>query len=380
MAHIENIPNELLVQIFKFIQPVFIPFIGEIFQQDFPFKERWMHQSSFALPGHKYHPTISSLRNRPALVRLGQVSRQFRRAVSLHPFWYSLSYHLLAPVPSPKQFALTSILQLSQFIQTISKSYGRLITKKVETLYFSCSSSQMNLLVQDLLTLCCLIKEPMAVKNIVLSLNWLTLCDKEFIEHLCRYKNVEKLYLKGIPEENVITGFDNQSIKLFEKSFYHLTCLFLDGFGGRTFTWKRLQKLLIANPTITELMLNKVRGVVDLMELSTSCPNLSKLTIHLKTEERYLSEEIDVLEALEIRRNMTLGLTFSGDFSSESFPNLLDLQFYEDDTTSWLSTPIIQNLLRSIPSKRFVHNIDVNDTSGFRENKGIKVSLHPFSK
>ena len=355
---IANIPCELLLQIFLFLQPVYSPVFTGIFEQDFPFTERWTPTPT-SKEATKYHPTIHLSRGKPILLRLGQVSRQFRQAVGMHPFFYSLQFYLLAPFPSEKQFHLTAMLSLSQFIQAISRSYGRKLSKKIETVSICCSTNTSNkrrkvtLLVQDVLSLLSSIRNPLCVKNLVISLNWLALQDSNLTKTICLFENLERLYLRGVLENDILNGYDNTTLKAFEKSFSRLTHLFIDGFGPQTFTWKRLKRLLERNPNLKHLTLNGVRGVVDLQELSAACPNLTHLTVHLKAEERFLEEEVDVIEALRIRRNIMLGITFTGDFSNSSFPKLEQLVFYEEDVTAWISVDVIRRLLKTIPLYRF---------------------------
>jgi hypothetical protein len=282
-----ELPNEILLMIFVELQPIYTPIIDDFWTQStlaFPTQKYYNPKTLEILDlqsgmwNKRYHKTVhTSYKNQPILLLLSHICQQFRRVAHMHPMFSSLQLYRFLAKPKPTSICIRPIMQLSMWIRTMSATVQE--TRRLRTVVLDPILGNQKMLAEDCVLILKKIANPDAVLDLVLMLGWLALGDKKLTQEICRFRNVQRLYLKGGIEDDVLHGFDNKAVKLFSKSFTKLTHLFIDGFGRGSFSWNALKLLLKANPNIKVLALGYVRDGILLDELAALVPNLRVLSI-----------------------------------------------------------------------------------------------------
>lgn len=261
---IDLIPNEILLMIFLKLQPF-----------NFTVDDgRWTRSTRHAHQYQKYHEGIITTRNSPVLLVLARVSKKFRAVAFMHPLFTKMQFYRL--YPNQIHWNLNEILNLSMWTQMIMKKWKHFHTNSIII-------DHPHLTEMDVCTMLSKIAQPLKVRDIVLHLGWLCLGNPSLLQELKKFKKVQRLYLGGKPDPSVLRGFDNSAIVQLSKSFDSLESLYIEGYGGGSFTWLALRKLLLRNPSIQVLSLGYVRNGLDLTELGKILPNLTTLTIHFSS-------------------------------------------------------------------------------------------------
>jgi hypothetical protein len=86
----------------------------------------------------------------------------------------------------------------------------------------------------------------------------------------------------GRPSVGVLHGLDNHALKIMGQ-WNELTHLFVDGYGGGSFTMKGLSYIL--SPSLKSLSLGYVRHGIDFGVLADKCPNIETLCVTFSVPE-----------------------------------------------------------------------------------------------
>jgi hypothetical protein len=287
MFPVLKLPHEILLHIFLELQPLYAPIIDDFWIQStlsFPTQKYYNPKSLQVVEfqdgmwSKRYHKTIhTSYKNQPVLLLLSHVCQQFRRVAHMHPLFSSLQLYRFLAKPKATSICIRPIMQLSMWIRTMSTTVKE--TRRLRSVVLDPIVGNQKMLAEDCVLILKKIANPDAVSDLVLMLGWLALGDKKLVEEMCRFRNVQRLYLKGGVEDDVLHGFDNKALKLFSKSFTQLTHLFIEGYGSGSFSWNALRLLFKANPNLEVLSLGYVRDGILLMELADLLPNLRVLSI-----------------------------------------------------------------------------------------------------
>ncbi len=246
-----RLPEELWMQVFVYCQPA-----QAAVDLKALWRNPWKHPSVQAELGHglvvkgngsKYHGSVVLSRGGvPVLLVLSQACRRFRAILLAHPFYAMPRHHLLLPLDASSFKCLKAPLT-DHFIPRHTTSWI-LDLSNFPYLYPKAG---------DFRRMASKISHPHALQTLVICTGWRTLGShwlRELIAQL--FPNLQRLYLKGLPEKGVLHGFDNKAVKILTRNLVRLTHLYLDGFiSPAGFDFRHLCALLRRNPSITCLLL-----------------------------------------------------------------------------------------------------------------------------
>jgi hypothetical protein len=291
-----------------------------------------------------YHKTIhTTYKMRSILLLISHVCQKFRRVALMHPFFSSLQLYRFLSKPKKTDICVRPILQLSQWIKTISNSVEG--TRRLRTVILDPIVGKQKILAQDCKLILRKILNPDDVQDLILMLGWLALGDPIMIQEISRFNNVKRLYLKGEPDDT-FHGFDNQAIRIFSKSFTCLTHLFIEGYGRGSYSWKIFKRLLEANPNIETLSIGFVRNEVELEDIGRVLPKLRVLTIQF---DMY---DFDSMQRFRSARSLTNRIVepiLKG--GVKDIPSLETVYLYTFTLTEDSRTQIIESLLADVNYK-----------------------------
>jgi hypothetical protein len=348
-----NLPNEVLLLIILELQPNFKQLSDNLFSespnstsQTFVNTRTQQQITIDNDVNHKYHPTIKLQKGKPFLLILGQISRQFRQVTQMHPFYLTMQLYKLYPIPRTQVNSMNKILKLSQFIHQINE---RIQPKQITKIIIDPIISKQFMLPQDVIQILSKFNS-LKLKELILNLGWFCLGDPLILNKLQEFKNLEKLYLKGKYEPGVLHGFPNQTIRVLCKNIRKLKFLYIEGFGGGSFSFRSYQTFLRLNTNLEVLTIGFVRGVVDLELVSSACPNLIQLTIQFNCQYPSNIPYDDNVEEVYfqsfLRSSRILVPSLSGGLSA--FKKLKRVAFYDSSDSNDLSKPIVHSILNTI--------------------------------
>lgn len=286
-----KLPDEILLQVFIHCQPHFVLELDSLWLEPThctPDSQTWTNSEtgkSLILSDDTmwdakgYHSTIKrSYFHYPILQVVSSVSRKWNRVAAMHPFYSTLSWHYLIPKPLKCKSA-----QFTSDWLKIARSLD-VVTRNSRTIHLDLDRFNLSILPEDLLYLFLKLQRPHIVATLVISTSWITIGDPCIIKFICTcFPNLTRLYLRGQPFPGILHGLDNKALLSFSKSLHGLTHLFLGGYGGGSFSFKGLSRLLVTNSSITTLSLGYVRNGIDLNKLGIILPHLHRLTIQFET-------------------------------------------------------------------------------------------------
>ncbi|KAI8921803.1 hypothetical protein BC831DRAFT_475235 [Entophlyctis helioformis] len=337
-------------------------------QQQQQQKQR-MHTDSAAGPESAFcrttgfHTAVGHVvgRRTPGLLVFGQVNRRFRRVSHMHPFWSDLAWHRLLP-RQPGGPGQTSPKQISAFFTAIAGEPARLFRIRRIILDLSLWHHSVDALV--LTGIFKALPRPDRVDTIVLSMRWDTCGDLKLMRTIAnKFGHCRRLFIQGGQSGvgGVLFGLDNRSLRFFTRSMSSLTHLFLDGFGGGSFSWTALNDLIKNNAGITALSIGHVRNGVRLDMIARMLPHLRSLSIQFLVFEPSLGSffqpdsDLDAArmyyEYLNRSRRQCMPQLY-GDLSG--FENLEHLAFHDFGGSREMSAPVIRRLLDSLPPGKMV--------------------------
>lgn len=322
-----SLPDELLQLILHFCQPTYIRHVLPLWEcQSHRYNlipQLWISSTapplaltSEMLYRNGFHSTfVRSYKSRPLLSILSQVSFRFRNLVYSHRHLLSnpsmilhqrlriqsaktpLSRPEFIPMSKVKSLVLDSPLSLSDFKNIIGKI------------------------------------EIASVESLVLVQKW-DLFGSTLLKSIASFSNLKRIYLKGIPTPSAFFGLDRRALRTLAK-LPNLTHVFLDGFGGGSFSFSALLDFLADKP-IEALSLGYVRQGINLDQLAVCLPNLRGLTIQFNVIEplTHLDETDTVMNFIRRSRRVCVPTLQGGLFG---LSKLEWLNFFDSEGSEELS-------------------------------------------
>ncbi|TPX72314.1 hypothetical protein SpCBS45565_g00627 [Spizellomyces sp. 'palustris'] len=296
---VPSLPDEIILQILLFLQPYYA--IAEEIASSTPWNEGTCTGSCElwrTVPGHsplthnwksvrrapgRYHPVIvvnhvpGRYCRRAAILDAGDVSRQWRRASYLHPFWTDLAWHRLLDMQlqPPVDYA-------DRFFKSMAADMAR--CARIRTVWLDLASWGCSISLSTLIHILEKIPRPERVHTFVLEMDWATSGDDRLIRTLARrFKHLRRVHIGGRPSEDVFHGLSSAALKHLASHWQEgcLTHLSLAGYGpGGNFSWKAFSRLLGKQRNVRHLAIGYVRGGINFGELSELLPGLQELCIN----------------------------------------------------------------------------------------------------
>nr|KAJ3420334.1 hypothetical protein HK105_005799 [Polyrhizophydium stewartii] len=320
---------------------------------------------------------VASLRM-PGLVAFGQASRQLRRVSLMHPFWTELAWHRL--LPRRAAAAGEAMRDVTGFFVAMAAEPARL--QRVSAVHLDLHRWNVVADGEALARIVRHIRRPERVHTVVLSMRWDACGSPDLIEAVAaRCTQCRRLFIQGgghavvrgagrgpygahagavshAPNGGALYGLSSAAVRQLAESMHHLTHLFIEGFGGASFSWRALLELLRGNPGITTLALGHVRDGVRLDVLSSTLPALEVLSVQFSI---VLPPTVSTGHADLLPANHHEGVLFDHVLRSfrECVPSLFGemagfgalrvLAFHDSGDSEELSSQIILRLIDTLP-------------------------------
>ncbi|KAJ3237727.1 hypothetical protein HDU81_009110 [Chytriomyces hyalinus] len=257
MANICSLAPETLLVVLSYIQPELNPTC----------------KSPSSTPNHasKYHKEIVISRGSyhaksiiPSLIAFGSVCRIFRLVHLMHPFWLSLRWHLLLPLPRrmPSQ-SLSSVPSASDNFSDIPVKFFNVMKreptrmKRVRRAIFDfgafgweVSANTVGALLNGV--------QVEKLESLVLDGSWKTASNKALITFIAlKFKSLKSLCIQGRPCRSILYGLSSDDLNALRNCTRTLTHLSLSSYGANSFSLPSLLLVLDScKETLTSLSLS----------------------------------------------------------------------------------------------------------------------------
>lgn len=267
-----------------------------------------------------------------ALWIFSTVCSRFRRIALMHAVWSDLNWHLLLGSDRTRLYRRN----VSEMFRLFAKEKARL---RIRRIHLDLKAKSCIIDGDSLLSLLESIVEPERVEQIVISCEWLSLGDPKIINCISwLFPNCKRLFLQGGQSihSGVFFGLNDNAVRCLARRMHKLTHLYLEGFGGGSYSWNAFADLLQSNPDIQQLAISNVVGGVDLDKIATHCKDLHSLSIQF-----YASNSGD-----ECSPKLHGGLS--------EFHQLQYLAFFDSNETTAMSSSVITRIINTLPKDKIV--------------------------
>ncbi|KAI8904376.1 hypothetical protein EDD86DRAFT_258878 [Gorgonomyces haynaldii] len=259
------LPDEIWLQVFEYAQPYYRLKTEDIWQYPTNHTQTWtLNDRELQLENKKgsmwqhngYHRTIRlSYGCIPILLLLSRVCKRFRNLVFWHPFWTQLSLHYLIRKPYGLTMWKGPLLGESSIIR-----------RTIKMILFDFALFNVDMDVKQLIQTFKIIRDPLAVEDIVLHMDWRLLGDHKFVQHLgLTFPHVKRIHFQGRAEK-AIFGFDDKAVRIMAKRWKHLTHVYLQSHGLNSYSFKSVLKLIHENPQLTHLTIGCIPDSLEKLE------------------------------------------------------------------------------------------------------------------
>jgi hypothetical protein len=363
----ESLPDELLLEILLQCQPHYTLDLSNLWTLQthiYPhLTQHWLNKrtekilvlsetgakdTSIMFGSTGFHSTLSlSYKRIPVLVILSQVSHRFRRLALSHPIHASLGWHYMLRRPHQPQGA-------SVFAEWLELHAPHIPNLTTSSIILDPELMRLDMLPRDVRALCRTTRRPELVHTLVMCMGWLTLGDHSLLKFLVHiFPNIKRLYINGRPSVGVLHGLDNRALKIMGQ-WNELTHLFVDGYGGGSFTMKGLSYIL--SPSLKSLSLGYVRHGIDFGVLADKCPNIETLCVTFSVLEPVMYMDNDC-EVAALRRSMARECVPELQGRIAELKHLKCVWLYDSQGSEDVSGDTVREFQKETPSEiLFVYN------------------------
>ncbi|KAI8819664.1 uncharacterized protein EV422DRAFT_101877 [Fimicolochytrium jonesii] len=274
-----RLPDEILNIIFHYLQPAYAlqegdgystpwsegrcdgpnevwgPLYAEAGQDHATVKHDWIRTIR---DEKKYHPTVVVNRiparrhRRPAILDVGAVCRDWRRASLEHTFWKDLAWHRLLDFrPPPFSRDEASETAVNKFFLTLSEEPARMA--RVRSIWLDLPNWRRGVGVETLLRVLSRIPHPDLVHTLVLEAEWNVLSNIALQDFIARkLRGLKRIFIGGVSSLMIYSGFRPRMLKLWASNWVPAS---LTHFGIRgnhrndSDTWRKQLSALLARQT-----------------------------------------------------------------------------------------------------------------------------------
>ncbi|KAJ3021408.1 hypothetical protein HKX48_008638 [Thoreauomyces humboldtii] len=249
----------------------------------------------------RFHPTIEVTRVpsrgycMPALLSVGAVSRQWRRAALEHPFWTELAWHRLLDF-KPRSLVVDEDqpAAFDEFFTALAAEPYRM--SRIRTIRLDISNWQRYMSAEVLRSVLGAITRLERIDTVVLETTWDVAGDEGVARFIAQLPNLKRLHVGGQPIPTAYHGLGSRILRHWRKRWTPdtLTHLSLQGWGtstGGRFTASNFLALLSTQSTIKHLFVSADWPVISLLEVARILPNLGTLAVQIppRNDAAYLS-------------------------------------------------------------------------------------------
>ncbi|KAJ3407438.1 hypothetical protein CcCBS67573_g02701 [Chytriomyces confervae] len=235
----------------------------------------------------KYHKDIVISRGSyhakskiPSLIAFGSVCRIFRLVHLMHPFWLSLRWHLLLPLPRRMaSHALSSVPSASDDFSDIPVKFFNVMKREPTRLRrvrraifdfgafgWEVSANTVGALLNGV--------QVEKLESLVLDASWKTASNKALITFIAlKFKSLKSLCIQGRPCRSILYGLSSNDLYALRNCTRTLAHLCLSSYGSNSFSLPSLLLVLDScKDTITSLSLSGgpiSDGGLDLMQIGS---------------------------------------------------------------------------------------------------------------